>query len=36
MNDHHHVAFSHTTNYITPHLDRVQVVNFVEIAYGTS
>jgi len=36
MNDHHHVAFIHTSNYITLHSDLVQKVNILKIAYGRS
>jgi len=36
MNDHHHVAFIHTSNYITPPSDRVHIVSILKIAYGSN
>jgi hypothetical protein len=36
MNDHHHIAFIHTFNYIVLRSDWVQVVIIVKIAYSRS
>ena len=34
MNDHHHVAFIYTPNYITPRSDRVHIVSILQRPYG--